>query len=180
MQEYNSRIFFFLKKRGNENRFSLSDSMEREREREFCRPLETEFSRRVAPLRKRNGRIWANEIHVQVPKHSWQFPRVIGSWLRGVFHLPTTKVTCRACPSSSLLQDALWEVAGPSSFGTLRRDFYERFYRNVFIILSHPKHYLSRRDFLDMRQVFVLDWTAPVRSTIDRDNLVSLKKFSLL
>lgn len=52
----------------------------------FCRPLETKFSERVAPLRKRNERMWANEIHVQVPKHSWQFPRVIGSWLRGVFY----------------------------------------------------------------------------------------------
>jgi hypothetical protein len=49
------------------------------REHHFVVHLERNVLRRVAPLRKRNERMWANEIHVQVPKHSWQFPRVIGS-----------------------------------------------------------------------------------------------------
>lgn len=127
----------------------------------FCRPLETEFSRRVAPLRKRNERMWANEIHVQVPKHSWQFPRVIGSWLRGVFY-PYDEVTRRTCPPHEmhrgcrLVPTALFNESASErqTSGTLliRETCFPppRFYRNAFII-DYSERYLSQCNFLHAR-----------------------------
>lgn len=78
----------------------------------FVVHLKRNFLGGSRPLRKRNERMWANEIHVQVPKHSWQFPRVIGSWLRGVFYPYDESNTSNL----SSPRDASRVPAGPDSF----------------------------------------------------------------
>jgi hypothetical protein len=119
----------------------------------FCRPLETEFSSNILggsrPFRKQNGRMWANEIHVQVPKHSEQFPRVIGSWLRGVFHpahnesnssnLPLRVVSRESTGPDSFSGSALVLYPGIARDLSLARDFIRTLSSSTTL-----KRYLSR------------------------------------
>jgi len=118
-------------------------------------------------------------------RFTFRCPNTVGNFLEwsvpdyeAMFHHDESNE--RTCPlSSSLPRGALQEAAGPGSFvqricvssATLYR---KRFYRNAFVILSHPKCCLSRRDFYMLR-IFVLGSTVlwKVRSLEADEKLTS-------